>query len=181
MPALTELRRHTADLRTKILDSRGFDSSMILLVRGGILRSIGNFPDSLSQAILVAISLVGRLGVGGLVLLTVCYEYSTWHSPKRPPFCVKLCYHLLEPAWSAVNNKTCDPQSMQTYFEAMFFVIRILMLMFIFVFNNNKNNWFASYQFLARYHRRTSEPAEVLPEYIYLYIFTALHAGSNKW
>ena len=43
----------TASLRTKILDFRGFDSSIILSLRGGIPRPIGNFPESLSQAILV--------------------------------------------------------------------------------------------------------------------------------
>ena len=51
------------DLPTKILDFRGFDSSRILIVRGGILMSIGNFPESLTQAILVGRFLVGRLGV----------------------------------------------------------------------------------------------------------------------
>ena len=60
----------TANLRTKILDFRGFDSSIILILRGGILRPIGNFPESLSQAILVGIMLVGRLGVPWLTLTT---------------------------------------------------------------------------------------------------------------
>ena len=54
---------HTANLRTKILDFRGFDSSMILILRGGIHRPIGNSPESLSQAILAGIILLGRLGV----------------------------------------------------------------------------------------------------------------------
>ena len=53
----------TANLRTNIMDFRGFDSSIILIIRGGILMSIGGFPESLSQAILVGIMLVGRLGV----------------------------------------------------------------------------------------------------------------------
>ena len=53
----------TANLRTKILDFRGFDSSRILIWRGGIVMSIGDFPEGLSQAILVGIMLVGRLGV----------------------------------------------------------------------------------------------------------------------
>ena len=52
-----------ANLRTKILDFRGFDSSRILIPRGGILTSIGNFPEILNQAILVGIILAGRLGV----------------------------------------------------------------------------------------------------------------------
>ena len=55
---------HTANLRTKILDFGGFDSGGILILRGGTLMSIGNFPQSLSQQILAGIILVGRLGVG---------------------------------------------------------------------------------------------------------------------
>ena len=53
----------TANLCTKILDFRGFDSSRILNSRGGIPRPIGDFPEGLSQAILVGIMLVGKLGV----------------------------------------------------------------------------------------------------------------------
>ena len=45
------------------IDVRGLDSSIILVLRGGIPRPIGNFPESLSQAILVGIVLVGRFGV----------------------------------------------------------------------------------------------------------------------
>ena len=55
--------RYMANLRTNIVDFRGFDSSIILILRGGILRPIGNLPESLSQAILVGIMLVGGLGV----------------------------------------------------------------------------------------------------------------------
>ena len=59
-----ECREHsrTADLRTKILDLRGFDPGRILFLMGGILMSVGNFPEGLSQHILVGIILVGRLG-----------------------------------------------------------------------------------------------------------------------
>ena len=61
-------RRAAVQLRTpnpptNIVDFRGFDSSIILIVRGGIPRPIGKFPESLSQATLVGIMLVGRLGV----------------------------------------------------------------------------------------------------------------------
>ena len=49
-----QTRTLTAHLRTKILDFRGFDSSRILILWGGILRSIGNFPESLSQRILAS-------------------------------------------------------------------------------------------------------------------------------
>ena len=55
--------RPTANLRTNIMDFRGFDSSIILIIRGGIPRSIGNFLESLSQAMLVGVMLVGRSGV----------------------------------------------------------------------------------------------------------------------
>ena len=41
----------------------GFDPSIILIQRGGILMPIRNLPESLSQAMLVGTMLVGRLGV----------------------------------------------------------------------------------------------------------------------
>ena len=53
---------YTPNLPTNIVDFRGFDSSIVLIQRGGILMSIGNLPESLSQAMLVGIMLVGRLG-----------------------------------------------------------------------------------------------------------------------
>ena len=37
---------------------------MILILRGGILMSGGDLLESLSQAMLVGVMLVGRLGVG---------------------------------------------------------------------------------------------------------------------
>ena len=61
----------TGNLRTKILDFRGFDPNIILIVRGGILMPIGDFPESLSQGILVGMILLGRLGVALLLLLVV--------------------------------------------------------------------------------------------------------------
>ena len=51
------------EMFAKILDFRGFDSSIILVLRGGIIMSLGNFPASLSQAFLAGRFLVGRLGV----------------------------------------------------------------------------------------------------------------------
>ena len=53
----------TANLRTKIVEFGGFDSSRFLILRGGIPMYIGNFPVMLGQAILVRIILAGRLGV----------------------------------------------------------------------------------------------------------------------
>ena len=53
----------TANLPTNIImDFRGFDSSISLILRGGILVSIGNFPESSSPAMLVGLMLVGGLG-----------------------------------------------------------------------------------------------------------------------
>ena len=49
--------------RTNIMDFRGFDSSIILILRRGISRPIGKFPESLTQAILVGVMFVGRLGL----------------------------------------------------------------------------------------------------------------------
>ena len=50
----TSLRRgHTPNLPTNIVDFRGFGSSIILTLRGGILTSIGDFLERLSQAMLV--------------------------------------------------------------------------------------------------------------------------------
>ena len=56
----------TKDYELRIFDSSGlfispfvhfkvFDSSRILIIRGGILRPMQDFPESLSQAILVGI------------------------------------------------------------------------------------------------------------------------------
>ena len=53
----------TPNLPTNIVDFGGFDSIIVLFVRGGIPRPTGNFPESLSQAMLVGTILVGRSGV----------------------------------------------------------------------------------------------------------------------
>ena len=47
----------TVNLRTKILDFGGFDSSRILILGGGIPMSIGDFPEIASRQILA-----GRIG-----------------------------------------------------------------------------------------------------------------------
>ena len=83
---------YTVNLRTKILDLRWFDSSRILILRGGILMSIGNFPESLSQAILVGRFLVGRLGVAGAECKTparplVAHGRGRQKGPGRAAFC----------------------------------------------------------------------------------------------
>ena len=65
------MTNNTANLRTNIVDFRGVDASIILIIRGGILMSIGDFPESLSQAILEGIMLVGKLLSFSLLLVVV--------------------------------------------------------------------------------------------------------------
>ena len=76
MPLITRpsLPTPTANLRTKILDFRGFDSSIILTLRGGILMSIGNTLEILSQGIFGGIIIVGRLGVLGNLRFTRSHQ-----------------------------------------------------------------------------------------------------------
>ena len=73
--SLLDVLSGTANLRTKILDLGGSDSSIVLIPRGGILMSLGSFLESLSQAILAGIILVGRLGVPAsqMALGLACY------------------------------------------------------------------------------------------------------------
>ena len=59
----------TPNLPTNVVDFRGLDSSIILNLRGGIPRHrdfLEISPEDLTQAMLVGIKLVGRLGVYGL-------------------------------------------------------------------------------------------------------------------
>ena len=51
---------NTPNLPTIIMDLRGFDSSIILSQRGGILLPIGDFPESLRQAILAGVRNASR-------------------------------------------------------------------------------------------------------------------------
>ena len=44
-------RERAANLRTKILEFRGFYSSTVVILRGGILMSMGNLAESLGQVI----------------------------------------------------------------------------------------------------------------------------------
>ena len=74
----------TANLRTNLMDFREFGSSITFIMRGGIPRSIGNCPQSLTQAMLVGVMLVGGLGVHhdtmrrGMV--------TVWYRTKRDTF-----------------------------------------------------------------------------------------------
>ena len=56
------IHAHTASLPTNIVDFDGFDSSIILVQRGGLLISIGDSPGILSQAILVGCDVSREIG-----------------------------------------------------------------------------------------------------------------------
>ena len=49
-----------------IVGFRGFASSIMLCLRGGIPRPMGDFPESLSRAMLAGVIFIGRLGVSSL-------------------------------------------------------------------------------------------------------------------
>ena len=80
-------RPFTASLRTKILDFRGFDSRVISILRGGIVMSIGIFPDVLNRRILVGIILVGGSGV---------IRWPHWGNPHQDPpdIYVYICIYI---------------------------------------------------------------------------------------
>ena len=85
-----QARMATPNLPAKILGFGGFDSSRILIIRGGILMCIGNFPEVLSRRILVGIIVVGRLGVGPLTVnqppvVLVQRTASAAHPPDPQP------------------------------------------------------------------------------------------------
>ena len=71
LQAHTDAHTITANLGTKILDFRGFDSNIILTVRRELIMSEGTNQQSLRKAILVGIILVGRLGVQGTHVFSV--------------------------------------------------------------------------------------------------------------
>ena len=56
------LRKYAANLHTNIMVLRGFDSSIILILRREVPRPMGDFSESLIRAILEGVMLVGRLG-----------------------------------------------------------------------------------------------------------------------
>ena len=75
----------TANLHTEILDFRGFDSNRIIILRRGILMTIGNFPESLSQRILAGLILEWRLDVPRRVL-TPADRVELLRAQARSPF-----------------------------------------------------------------------------------------------
>ena len=84
---------NTANLCTTILDFRGFDSSIILILRGGIPRPMGNFPEISSQRIFVGRCLVGRLGILASGFVSASLLLNGHLSPFRPfPGVSPMCF-----------------------------------------------------------------------------------------
>ena len=85
---------------------------MILILRGGILMPIGDFPKSLSQAILVGIMLVGRLGV--LLYLLYCTsraEPSELHTARfqfGANVVIQVLFHRLSFLIRQIIRKDCN-------------------------------------------------------------------------
>ena len=59
---MSPLAQDRANPPTTIVGFRGFDSNIILILRGGIPRPIGSFPESLSQAMLVGCNVSREIG-----------------------------------------------------------------------------------------------------------------------
>ena len=88
--------RAAPNLPANIMDFRGFYSTLILILRCGIPRPIGNFPECLSQAILVGIMLVGRLGAITFLrsdLLKLDRYVARYRKSKRGPCAIILRYN----------------------------------------------------------------------------------------
>ena len=99
----------TANLRTNIMDFRASDSSIILIMRGGILRSIGDFPESLMHAVLVGAISAGRLGVQLTQGLADLFRQRNTPSSHSKNSLYKICskgWVAQAPfCWLAITNK----------------------------------------------------------------------------
>ena len=62
----------TPSLPTNIVDFKGFDSSIILIQRDGIIMFTGDLPESLSQAMLVGCNVSRRLVISSMI--SKCYD-----------------------------------------------------------------------------------------------------------
>ena len=87
----------TINFPTNTMDFRGLDSGVISSTRGGTPGPTGNWPQSLSQAILVGVMLVGKLSALGVHFVffreracLVTYEPGCahpWGDSRCQPFC----------------------------------------------------------------------------------------------
>ena len=108
----------TANLCTNIMDFRGFDSSIIFILRGRIPKPIGNFPESLSQPILVGIMLAGRLGV---VRAVACGVKGLIWAPMAPrPFSYLRFRKFQSRVWTNLESVVV-PRGLKYGFEHVFF------------------------------------------------------------
>ena len=61
----------TANLRTKILDFRGFDSGRTLISRGGMLMSMGDFPGSFESTIIIITIIIIQMIMIIIILMII--------------------------------------------------------------------------------------------------------------
>ena len=85
----------TANLRTKILDFGGFDSSIIFIIRGGIMVSVGKVSAIWSREILVGLILVWRLGVQSFRWNQRCHDKHMRQQVGTPGKIHNTCLHVL--------------------------------------------------------------------------------------
>ena len=91
---VVELLSTATNLLTKMLEFRVFDSSTILMSRGGMFMSMGNFPEVLSQAILVGE--IGRSIVCCRLALHPLYYNMSCHVMLCYVICVyRIWYHIM--------------------------------------------------------------------------------------
>ena len=96
----------TANLRTKILDFRGFDSSIILRLRGGILMSIGSFPESLVSRNLSRDNLSREIGgIAGARLECLCSAIVSWKVLRQGILVEIILVGRLGVAWDTPNRQ----------------------------------------------------------------------------
>ena len=62
LPLRIKMMLESNPFPTDIVGFKGFHSSIILILRGGMPRPIGNLPESLSQAILVGCNVSSEIG-----------------------------------------------------------------------------------------------------------------------
>ena len=119
-----------ANLCTEILDFRGFDSSILWSLRGGVLMSMGNFPEGLSERILAGILLVERLGIGIQPRWTRCNPVTA------PSNKVLVCpgYNPVYTSWDWVCTSWDIQQHILCIYNYIYIYIYIHIYMYIYIY-----------------------------------------------
>ena len=81
------------------MDFGGFDSSIMLFVRGGILMSIGDFPEDLSQAMLARCNVSREIGRSCSPIPSLdedARRLEIRNGRNSPRVCPKLCNYVYD-------------------------------------------------------------------------------------